>query len=93
MVGKGRMSMAEWKAMREPLAERLATAEAALARSDAGTALARLTGDTSTLADRWDELDTDFKRRLISLVLDHVEVAKGRRSVLDLDRVTPVWKA
>lgn len=86
--------MGEWKALRGPLADRLAAAEATLARTDAGSALARMTGDTATLADRWADLDVDLRRRLITLVLDHVEISKPRKpGVLDPDRVEPIWTA
>lgn len=93
MLGTGALSMAEWKAARAPLQARLDAAEQLSARSDASTALGRLTGDTATLADRWGDLDVDLRRRLIALVLDHVTVAAGRRGKLDLDRIRPVWKA
>lgn len=93
MAGRGELTMAEWKAVREPLTTRLAAAEATLARSEAGSALARLTGDAATLADRWDELDVDLRRKLIGLVVERIEIGAGRHGVLDLDRITPIWRA
>ena len=92
MVGRGQMSMTEWQAARAPLTTRLATAEAAEARGAASVALARLAGDEATLSERWDELDDDLRRRLIGLVLDQITVNAGRRGVLDLGRIVPVWR-
>jgi site-specific DNA recombinase len=93
MVGTDAMTMGEWKAMREPLIARLEVAEIAEANQDVGGAFARLVGETATLAERWDDLDIDLRRRIISTILWHVTIgASGGRGRLDLARVTPAWK-
>lgn len=93
MLGNGQIGMTEWTAARAPLQARLDAAESATTRSDAASALARLMGNEATLAERWPDLDVDLQRRLIGLVLDRVVVTAGKRGVLDLDRVKPIWRA
>lgn len=91
MVGRGDLTMTEWKAARAPLVARLRVAQGVEAQQDAGAALARLAGDRGTLRERWDDLDVDLRRRLIALVLDRVEIAASTKRTLDLDRVALVW--
>ena len=93
MVGRGEMTMTEWKAARAPLQDRLRAAEAVAARDDTEAALDRLAGDGARLADRWDDLDVEHRNRIMRLVLDRVEIGPSVSKRLDLDRITPVWIA
>lgn len=77
MFGRGELSLSAFKSAKAPLDQRLAAAEAALATVDTTAALARLTGDTSTLADRWPDLDVALRGRIVSTVIERVEVRKA----------------
>jgi DNA invertase Pin-like site-specific DNA recombinase len=93
MVGRGELSMSEYKSARAPLQARLRAAEAIAARSDTEAALERLAGVGATLADRWGDLELDHRHRLIRLVVDRIEIGPSVVKRLDLDRVTPIWSA
>jgi site-specific DNA recombinase len=91
MMGAGRMTMAEWKAARGPLEERLKAAEAASGRDDVQAALVRLAGTDGTLTERWDTIDLAAKRRLIGLVVERIIIGPNvRRGPTDLRRVSVV---
>jgi DNA invertase Pin-like site-specific DNA recombinase len=93
MVGRGELSMSEFKTARAPLQARLRAAEAVTARDDTEAALDRLAGAGTTLADRWDDLDIDHRHRLVRLVLERIDIAPAKVRTLDLDRVEPIWLA
>ncbi len=76
-LGARRISRGEWLAFREPVEARLTENRRKLEQVAADCDLDDSVFDGLT-ADRWPELEFDDKRRAIRLVVDHVEVAKGK---------------
>jgi DNA invertase Pin-like site-specific DNA recombinase len=79
MFGGGEMSLSEFRAAKQPLDARLATAAAELTRSDTRAALERMTGPVATLAERWHDLDIGLRARIIGTVIETISVAKAER--------------
>jgi DNA invertase Pin-like site-specific DNA recombinase len=91
MFGRGELGLAEYRAAKQPLDVRMASATAELTRTDARAALERMTGPTATLADRWDELDVGLKSRIVGAVFESIWVTKAQRpgQPFDPGRVDP----
>lgn len=91
--GERKITLSEWMAARGPIESRLDRAKRALAQSSGAGAIVDYLGDASALRGSWDELPLDRRRAILSAVLDHVEIAPGRRGFnrFDPSRVTPVW--
>jgi DNA invertase Pin-like site-specific DNA recombinase len=94
MFGRGEMSLAEYRAAKQPLDARLAAASSDLTRRDTRAALERMAGPMATLAERWhnDELDIGLKARIIGTVFDTIWVRKAKRpgQPFTPDRIDPV---
>jgi site-specific DNA recombinase len=92
MLARNELTMTEWKAIRGPLQARLKAAEAMAARDAVQSAALAMAGDPATIADRWQELPVDQRRRLVGLVLDHIVIGptRNRSNRPDLGRVTMV---
>jgi site-specific DNA recombinase len=94
MFGRGEMSLSEYRAAKHPLDQRLATATAELAHSDARAALERMTGPLATLAERWDQLDVALKARIVGTLIERITVTKANRPGQPFDpaRTSIVWR-
>lgn len=80
----------EFLAARKPLQVRVAEAEAALARSRR-----KATPDVpADLAGAWEAEDVEWRRKMLSTVLDHVTVnpAKAGTNSFDASRLDLVWR-
>ena len=98
--GEGRISRAEWLAARRPLEDRIAAVQAlAQAASDAAVANEL----TVNLRERWDDLDVDRQREILSYVFERIVIHPATRKGgpqpmvegvgrIDVSRVGPVWR-
>jgi DNA invertase Pin-like site-specific DNA recombinase len=93
MFGRGEMSIAEYRAAKQPLDARLAAANRDLAHSDARVALERMTGPLATLAERWSDLDLGLRSRIVGTFVDSITVVKAHRpgQPFTPERVTIRW--
>jgi DNA invertase Pin-like site-specific DNA recombinase len=93
MFGNGEMTLAAFRAAKQPLDARLAAANNELVRTDARAALERIAGPTATLAERWGDLDVAMRSRIIGTVVDEIVVTppqkQGER--FNPDRVDVRW--
>lgn len=99
--GAGRISRAEWLAARAPLQARLEAAQVAVDTGPTAAVAAELTAD---LRERWDGLDVDRQRDILSTAFEaiviHPSARKGGPAPmvegigrLEVDRVDPRWRA
>ena len=90
MFGRGEMSLAEYRAAKQPLDARLASATGELVRNDAHAALERMAGPITTLAERWDDLDIALRGRIVGMMVESIIVKKADRhgQAFTPDRVT-----
>ena len=88
--------MAEWRAARKPIEQRLTAARKQLAKLTRTSVARRLRRQRrSGLRAEWDALDLSRQHAIVAAVLDHVVVGPGRRGYnrFDESRLTPVWRA
>jgi DNA invertase Pin-like site-specific DNA recombinase len=92
--GRREFSMAEWRAAREPIEQRLTAARKELARATRSSALDQYVGRGKQLRADWGELDLSQQHAIIAAVVDRVEVGPGRRGYnrFDESRLTPFWR-
>jgi hypothetical protein len=92
---------AEYLAAREVIASRLEAARERLGHQNGSAALSAALGASEPIRKRWDAEDLDWRRRLVSSLVDHVEVRPvgrggNRRSGDPLanvrDRSEIVWR-
>lgn len=88
------ISMPEWFAAREPIQQRLATAQRALSHATQTTALTGLVGNGDSLRSTWATLNLARQHEIVRAVLDHAVIGPGARGARELDpaRVSPVWR-
>jgi DNA invertase Pin-like site-specific DNA recombinase len=91
--GQGRITTAEWLAARDPVEQRITETRAKLQRIPAGQVLVDLPRTERELREAWEERSVDWRRALVSLVLDHVTIHSAKRVGRALEgRVDPTWK-
>jgi site-specific DNA recombinase len=93
--GRGEITRAEWRAMRDPIEQRLTAARKQLAKSSDSNALDGYVGNADALREQWDALDLSQQRAIIAAVLDHVVVGPGRPGYnrFDESRLSAFWRA
>lgn len=95
LMGEGELTMAEWKAAREPVQARLATNRALLARASNTNALTLLEGG-GDLLERWGRLNPAQQRAVLGEVLEQVVVKPlpdgAPRNVFDPNRLVPIFR-
>lgn len=84
----------EWLAARNPIEERVRSAEKRLSRMTRSDALNGLVGNASQLRGQWAELNLSRQHAIVAAVLDHLVVAPGTSGARELDpnRADPVWR-
>jgi site-specific DNA recombinase len=92
--GRGEISRAEWLAARGPLAARLKTAEAELARSSERGRLGAL-AVPGAAREAWPTLPLDRRQTVLDGWLENVQIAAATRRGPGFDdsRVEPRWRA
>jgi DNA invertase Pin-like site-specific DNA recombinase len=86
------ISKSEFIAARGELADRIAKAEQALSRSEDTAVLAGVSsGEVARAA--WAERDQDWRRELLSALLERIEIAPAKEPKFEADRISLVWKA
>jgi site-specific DNA recombinase len=84
----------EWLAARNPIEERVRSAEKRLGRMTRTETLTGLVGNAEALRSQWGDLSLSRRHAIITAVLDHVVIGPGRPGVqaFDRDRADPVWR-
>lgn len=92
---EGSITKAEFLAARSALLERMEAQRSRIAETTNQSILTRLPGASASLRKAWQEGDVDWRRAVISAVLDHAVINPGRpgRRKFDTDRVELVWRA
>ncbi|MCU1677354.1 MAG: integrase/recombinase [Frankiales bacterium] len=92
--GERQFSTREWLAARQPVEQRITTAEQLLARLNRDDALQRLVGTGDALRAQWETLALQRQHAVIRTILDHAVITPGTAGAqrLDPDRVHPVWR-
>lgn len=93
MAGAREMTVAEWKAAREPVEARIHTAKRQLAQLSGTHALDAYIGQGDALRTRWDAMVLDQQVAVVRAVLDFATVHPGTpgAKALDPSRVQPTW--
>jgi site-specific DNA recombinase len=83
-----------WQSARRPIEDRIRITERRLASATHTDALVGLSGQGSSLRERWEGLDLSRQAAIVRAVLDHVVIAPGQRGAQALDqaRVQPIWR-
>jgi site-specific DNA recombinase len=92
--GTREITMAEWRAARTPIEERMTLARKRVARATQVRTLDQYIGRGEELRAEWDSLDLDQQRAIVGAVLDHVVIGSGRPGYnrFDESRLTPFWR-
>jgi site-specific DNA recombinase len=92
--GERQVTTAEWLAARVPIEARITAARKRLSFHDRHSALDGFVGNAKALRKRWDSIAIDRRRAVIAALIDHIDIAPGRRGLNRFDpaRVDPVWK-
>lgn len=93
--GDGLIAMSEWLTARRPIEAGIERTTRTLARLTKTTALTGLVGTGSELHTAWPSLNLDRQHAIVKAVLDHAVIAPGKAGVhaVELERVTPIWRA
>lgn len=92
--GNRELTLAELKAARAPIEQRLTAARKQLERVSRSSVLDGYIGNSERLRAEWDSLDLSQQRAIVSQVVDAVTVGPGRRGYnrFDESRLTPRWR-
>jgi site-specific DNA recombinase len=92
--GEREITMAEWRAAREPIEKRLTAARKQLAKTSRTTILDGYVGNADALRAEWASIDLTRQHAIVSAIVDHVTVAPGRRGYnrFDESRLEPFWR-
>jgi site-specific DNA recombinase len=92
--GERAITMAEWRAAREPIEKRRSAARKELAKATRTTVLDGYVGHAAALRAQWDALDLTRQHAIVAAVVDHVSVSPGRRGYnrFDESRLRPFWR-
>jgi site-specific DNA recombinase len=92
--GNRELTLAELKAARAPIEQRVTHARKQLAKVSRGSVLDGYVGNSGRLRAEWDSLDLSQQRAIVSNVVDAVVVGPARRGYnrFDESRLTPVWR-
>lgn len=88
------ISIAEWKAAREPIEARIFNQERQLSQLTGTNALAGIVGNGRELRASWESLNLSRQSAIVAAVLDFATIKPGSgggRSVMDPNRVVPTW--
>ena len=84
------VTMPEYQAARKLIEERIAQAEAHIARE---VEQAAVTAQSRRLREHWPNMTADERRSAIALLIDHIVVARVMRGrTFNPDRLQPVWR-
>jgi site-specific DNA recombinase len=88
------VTRAEYLAARDTLEDRIRTARGKLARANGTGAARAVTGLGPKLRDAWEHEPLDWRRRLLSAVVDRIVIgpAVRGRNAFDPNRVTVEWR-
>ena len=91
----GSLEESEWRIISDGLRKRLSDAERPefINLGADARAIRTLEKAGKSLKDEWDTLDLHIRQRLVGLVVDRIEILKGKKGRhFNLDRVKILWK-
>jgi hypothetical protein len=95
--GHGRISRAEWSALRAPVVARSEAARRQLAETTTAQcgAVESFIGSVEDMRGRWEAMNVSQRRAVVTALLEMVRVhpATGRGNRFDATRLEPVWAA
>jgi hypothetical protein len=93
--GNREITLAELRAARTPIEQRMTVNRKKLNRLNRDTTLDDYAGKGEELRASWDSFDLSKQHTIVASVLDHVTVGPGRRGYnrFDESRLSPVWRA
>lgn len=91
--GAKEMTMAEWRAAKQPIERRMTTAHKQIAKTTRANTLDQFLGKGEELRAQWESLDLSQQHAIVAQILDHVVVGPGRPGYNRFDpaRLRPVW--
>jgi site-specific DNA recombinase len=91
--GRKEITMAEWRAARAPIEQRMTAARKQLAKTSRADTLEPFLGKGEELRAQWKALDLSQQHAIVAKVLDHVVVGPGRPGYnrFDPSRLRAVW--
>ncbi len=91
--GRKEVTMAEWRAAKEPIQQRITAARKQLDKTTRANTLDEFLGKGDQLRDQWASLDLSQQHTIVAQVLDHVVVGPGRPGYnrFDPSRLRAVW--
>ena len=94
VYGRREITLAEWQAARLPIERRVTDAKKQLSKLSRFSSLDGHIGNGSLLRERWPTLPLTRQHAIVAAVLDHIDVAPGRRGLnrFDPSRLTAVWR-
>jgi hypothetical protein len=86
---------AEYLAARDALHSRVETTRGRMSKPGAAALLRELGEDGAGVRAAWAAGDVDWRRRLVSMLVDRVEIGPATRGATRFDptRVDPIWRA
>ncbi len=93
--GTRQITLAVWKAAREPIEERMRIAERQLSQLTGTTALDGVVGNGDALRNAWGGLNLTRQAAIVAAVLDFARINPGTgggRRELDPSRIVPTWR-
>jgi site-specific DNA recombinase len=92
--GRGELSRREWDAMRAPILQRIASANATVTRINGTAALEAVLNHPGGVARVFSEIPLSRQQAVIKAVLDHATVgpAVRGRNRFDPTRISPAWR-
>jgi hypothetical protein len=92
--GRKEFSMAEWKAARAPIEQRMTGTRRQLSRVTRRSTLEPFIGKGTQLRADWSSLDLSQQHAIVAAIVDHVTVGPGRRGYnrFDESRLTAAWR-
>jgi hypothetical protein len=91
--GRREITVAEWRAARGPIEQRITAAQKQLGKATRANTLEPFLGKGDELRAQWESLDLSQQHAIVSQVLDHVVVGPGRPGYnrFDPSRLRAVW--
>ncbi len=92
--GTRQITLAIWKAAREPIEERLWKTQRQLSQLTGTSALDGVIGNSTALRDSWRGLNLTRQAAIVAAVLDFATLAPGVPGARELDpsRIIPTWR-
>lgn len=91
--GNKELTMAEWRAAKQPIEQRMTAARKQLAKTTRADTLDQFVGKGDELRAQWGSLDLSQQHSIVAQALDHLVVGPGRPGYnrFDPSRLRAVW--